>query len=180
MHIPDDPLFYEKYYFTPGDLGFKSFKTPFAEVGILICWDQWYPEAARLTALEGAEIIFYPTAIGWHSHEKEIYGKAQTEAWLTMHRSHSIANGIYVAAVNRIGQEKNSAGGSLEFWGNSHVLNTYGGYLHHSKEQKEEVIVTSCSRKMIEETRRNWPFFRDRRVDFYKGISNRWNSKTSL
>jgi N-carbamoylputrescine amidase len=180
MHIPDDPLFYEKYYFTPGDLGFKSFKTPFAEVGVLVCWDQWYPEAARLTALEGAEIIFYPTAIGWHSHEKEIYGKAQAEAWLTMHRSHSIANGVYVAAVNRVGLEKNSSGGSLEFWGNSHVLNTYGGYLHHSNEQKDEVIVTSCSRKMIEETRRNWPFFRDRRVDFYKGISNRWNSKTTL
>lgn len=180
MHIPDDPLFYEKYYFTPGDLGFKSFKTPFAEVGVLVCWDQWYPEAARLTALEGAEIIFYPTAIGWHSHEKEIYGKSQTDAWLTMHRSHSIANGIYIAAVNRAGFEKNSMGGGLEFWGNSHVLNTYGSYLHLSDSQNEEVIVSSCSRKLIEETRRNWPFFRDRRVDFYKGISSRWNSKNSI
>ncbi len=179
MHIPDDPLFYEKYYFTPGDLGFKSFKTPFAEVGVLICWDQWYPEAARLTALEGAEIIFYPTAIGWHPHEKKIYGIAQTDAWLTMHKSHSIANGIYVAAVNRVGIEKNQLGGSLQFYGNSHILNTYGGYQQHSIHQNDEVIVSTCSRKTIEDTRRNWPFYRDRRIDFYKGLSNRWNSKSN-
>ncbi|MFZ9792744.1 MAG: carbon-nitrogen hydrolase [Gemmataceae bacterium] len=179
MHIPDDPLFYEKYYFTPGDLGFKSFNTPFAKVGVLICWDQWYPEAARLTAMQGAEIIFYPTAIGWHPHEKAVYGKSQTEAWLTMHRAHSVANGIYIAAANRVGFENNPTGGGLEFWGHSHILNTYGGYLKLADHQNEEILVAECSRKAIEETRRNWPFFRDRRVDFYGSINKRWGNVTS-
>lgn len=176
MHIPDDPLFYEKYYFTPGDLGFKSFPTPFANVGVLICWDQWYPEAARLTAMQGAEIIFYPTAIGWHPSEKQLYGKGQTEAWLTMHRAHSIANGTYIAAANRVGFEGNPNGGGLEFWGHSHILNSYGGYLKLADHQREEILVAGCSRKAIEETRRNWPFFRDRRVDYYGGITRRWGN----
>ncbi|MSR29996.1 MAG: carbon-nitrogen hydrolase [Gemmataceae bacterium] len=174
MHIPDDPLYFEKYYFTPGDLGFKVFPTPFAKIGVLICWDQWFPEGARLTALQGAEILFYPTAIGWHPKEKEAFGKMQTEAWLTMHRAHSIANGIPVAAVNRVGFEANPPQEGLEFWGNSHILGPFGNYLSHANHQNEEILVAPCSRQAMDETRRNWPFFRDRRIDYYSDLNKRW------
>ena len=157
MHIPDDPLYYEKYYFTPGDLGFRSFDTSFARVGTLICWDQWYPEAARLTALQDAEILFYPTAIGWHPSEKAEFGSAQSSAWETMQRSHAIANGVFVAAVNRIGHEGPSEGG-LEFWGGSFVADPFGRVLAKAGPESEEVVIARCDPKLQEETRRNWPF----------------------
>ena len=176
MHIPDDPLFYEKYYFTPGDLGFKTFDTKYTKVGTLVCWDQWYPEAARLTALQGAEVIFYPTAIGWHPREKAEFGEAQQSAWETSMRGHAIANGIYVAGVNRVGHEladDNEPEGGIEFWGGSFVSDPFGRLIAKSREAKDEVLVADCDPKLIEETRRNWPFFRDRRIDAYGGIVRR-------
>jgi N-carbamoylputrescine amidase len=172
MHIPDDPLFLEKFYFTPGDLGFKVFHTPAAKVGTLVCWDQWYPEAARLTALQGAEVIFYPTAIGWHPKEKAEFGEAQHAAWETSMRGHAIANGTYVCAVNRVGHEM-IVGDGLEFWGGSFVSDPFGRILAKGSTDKEEILVVECSRKLMEDVRRNWPFFRDRRIDFYGNITKR-------
>jgi N-carbamoylputrescine amidase len=175
-HIPDDPLFYEKFYFTPGDLGFKVFETPFAKIGVLVCWDQWYPEAARLTALQGADILFYPTAIGWHPHEKEQNGPSQLDAWRTIQRSHAIANGMYVAAVNRVGFEGTPDRG-LEFWGNSFVADPFGVVVADAPHQNEEILIVRCNPARIEEVRRNWPFFRDRRIDAYSGITRRWDAE---
>lgn len=176
MHIPDDPLYYEKFYFTPGDLGFRVFETPFAEVGVLVCWDQWYPEGARLTALQGADILFYPTAIGWHPHEKAQYGPSQLDAWRTIQRSHAIANGLYVAAVNRVGFEGTPDQG-LEFWGNSFVADPFGVIVAEAPHQNEEILIVQCDPARIEEVRRNWPFFRDRRIDSYSSITKRWEKE---
>jgi N-carbamoylputrescine amidase len=173
MHIPDDPLYYEKYYFTPGDLGFQAFETSFARVGTLVCWDQWYPEAARLTALRGAEILFYPTAIGWHPAEKAEFGEAQTSAWETIQRAHAIANGVYVAAVNRIGHE-GPPGGGLEFWGMSFLADPFGRIVARASHDAEEILIAVCDPKLQEETRRNWPFLRDRRIDAYAPITERF------
>jgi N-carbamoylputrescine amidase len=172
MHIPDDPLYYEKYYFTPGDLGFRTFDTRFGRVGVLVCWDQWYPEAARLTALTGAEILVYPTAIGWHPREKAEYGIAQHQAWELVQRAHAVANGVYVAAVNRVGHE-GDAGGGLEFWGASFVSDPFGQVLARGSHDREEILVVECSRRRMEEVRRNWPFLRDRRIDAYGNITKR-------
>lgn len=169
MHIPDDPLYYEKYYFTPGDSGFLSFATGDAVIGALICWDQWFPEAARLTALRGAEVLFYPTAIGWHHAEKARFGASQQSAWETIQRSHAIANGVFVAAINRVGIE-----GGLEFWGNSFVCDPFGNVLARASSDREEVLVVECDRGLIGETRRNWPFLRDRRIDAYGDIVRRF------
>lgn len=171
MHIPDDPQFYEKYYFTPGDLGFKTFQTPEAKVGTLICWDQWYPEAARLTALRGAEILVYPTAIGWHPSEKAEYGAAQLQAWQTIQRSHAIANGVFVISVNRVGHEGPKSGG-LEFWGHSFVADPFGVVLAEAGEG-EETLVVELDLSRQEWVRRNWPFYRDRRIDAYGDITSR-------
>ena len=173
MHIPDDPLFYEKFYFTPGDLGFLNFDTAFGRIGVLVCWDQWYPEAARLTAMQGANVLFYPTAIGWHPHEKEQYGPSQLDAWRTIQRSHAIANGIYVCAVNRVGFEGTPDAG-LEFWGNSFVADPFGVVVGQASQDREEHLVVECDPARMEEVRRNWPFFRDRRIDHYGGITQRW------
>lgn len=175
MHIPDDPLFYEKYYFTPGDTGFIAHDTTNAKAGVLICWDQWYPEAARLTAMQGAEILFYPTAIGWHPAEKTEYGEAQSSMWETIQRSHAIANGCFVAAVNRIGHEA-GGGDGIEFWGSSFIADPYGRVLAKGSADKEEVITTVVDLNLIEDTRRNWPFFRDRRIDAYGGITKRFGN----
>jgi len=172
MHIPDDPLFYEKYYFAPGDLGFMSVPTPEANLGPLICWDQWYPEGARLTALQGAEVLVYPTAIGWHPAEKAEYGAAQLSAWQTIQRSHAIANGVFVVAVNRVGHEGAKDGG-LDFWGHSFVADPFGVVLAEAGEG-EETLVVECDLGRIEEVRRNWPFFRDRRIDAYGGVTQRF------
>jgi N-carbamoylputrescine amidase len=169
MHIPDDPLYYEKYYFTPGDVGFQSFDTGRGRVGALVCWDQWFPEAARLTALRGAEILCYPTAIGWHPREKAEFGAAQYDAWQTIQRSHAIANGVFVVAVNRVGLE-----GNLEFWGGSFVADPFGRILAKAGHDAEEVLVVPCDRALIAETRRNWPFLRDRRIDAYDGLLKRY------
>jgi N-carbamoylputrescine amidase len=176
MHIPDDPLYFEKYYFTPGDLGFRVFETRFARIGVLVCWDQWFPEAARLTAQQGAEVLFYPTAIGWHPSEKEQYGAAQKDAWQTIQRSHAIANGVYVAAVNRVGHEGPSNGG-LEFWGMSFVSDPFGRVLAQAGSEEAQVLVVACERDTLLETRRNWPFFRDRRIDAYGDLTQRWSEK---
>jgi len=173
MHIPDDPLYYEKYYFTPGDLGFKVFPTRPAKVGTLVCWDQWFPEAARLTAMQGANVLVYPTAIGWHPREKAEFGVAQHQAWETAQRAHAIANGVYVAAVNRVGHEGPKDGG-LEFWGASFVCDPFGVILKRGSHDREEIIIQECDLKRIEETRRNWPFMRDRRVDAYGDVIKRW------
>ena len=173
MHIPDDPLYYEKYYFTPGDLGFQAFDTSCARIGTLVCWDQWYPEAARLTALKGASILFYPTAIGWHPAEKSEFGAAQSSAWETMQRAHAIANGVYVAAVNRVGHEGPEDGG-LEFWGNSFLADPFGRIIAKASETSEEVLICVCDPRLQEETRRNWPFLRDRRIDAYAPITERF------
>ena len=170
MHIPDDPQYYEKFYFTPGDLGFKSFKTSQGKLGTLVCWDQWFPEAARLTSLLGAEILFYPTAIGWHPREKKKFGKSQLNAWLSIQRSHAIANGVYVAAVNRVGLERQGSK-KLEFWGNTVVFDPSGNVVVSSK-QKEKTLICDIDYKKVETARRHWPFFRDRRIDYYKGILN--------
>ena len=169
MHIPDDPLYYEKYYFTPGDVGFRSFDSGRGQVGVLVCWDQWFPEAARLTALRGAELLSYPTAIGWHPREKAEFGAAQYDAWHTIQRSHAIANGVFVIAVNRVGLE-----GNLEFWGGSFVADPFGRVLARASHDREEVLVVPCDRALIAETRRNWPFLRDRRIDAYDGLLKRY------
>jgi len=177
MHIPDDPLYYEKYYFTPGDLGFQSFPTRHARVGTLVCWDQWYPEAARLTALRGAEILFYPTAIGWHPAEKAEFGAAQASAWETIQRAHAIANGVFVAAVNRVGHEGPPDGG-LEFWGGSFLADPFGRILARAGQEAEEILIATCDPKLQEETRRNWPFLRDRRIDAYAPLTQRFLDAT--
>ena len=174
MHIPDDPAYYEKYYFTPGDLGFQAIKTTHATVGPLICWDQWYPEAARMTALQGAEILFYPTAIGWHPKEKSEEGQAQREAWMTIQRSHAIANGVFVVAVNRVGHEAPAGGDGLEFWGSSFVCDPFGVVLAQASVVQAETLIVDIDLKRIEEVRRNWPFLRDRRIDAYEGITKRF------
>lgn len=173
MHIPDDPLYYEKFYFTPGDLGFRNFDTAYGRIGVLICWDQWYPEAARLTAMQGADVLFYPTAIGWHPYEKVEHGASQLAAWQTIQRSHAIANGIYVAAVNRIGFE-GEPGDNLEFWGHSFVSDPFGVVVAEASQDREEILVVECDPAHAEEVRRNWPFFRDRRVDAFGAITSRW------
>ncbi len=172
MHIPDDPLYFEKYYFTPGDTGFRTFDTRHGRIGVLVCWDQWYPEAARLTALQGAEVLLYPTAIGWHPSEKAELGIAQHEAWELIQRSHAVANGVYVAAINRIGLEV-AAGAGLEFWGASFVSDPFGRLLARASHENEEVLVVPCDRRRLEEVRRNWPFLRDRRIDAYGGLTRR-------
>ncbi|MCL5029950.1 MAG: carbon-nitrogen hydrolase [Bacteroidetes bacterium] len=175
MHIPDDPAYYEKFYFTPGDLGFKSFKTKYGNIGTLICWDQWYPEGARITALNGADILFYPTAIGWHPHEKKEHGKAQFDSWMTIQRGHAIANGVYVAAVNRVGLEKDSEDSAgIEFWGSSFVADPQGVIIAQGSKDKEEIIYAEINLSRIEYIRRNWPFLRDRRIDAYSGIEKRF------
>jgi len=173
MHIPDDPLFYEKFYFTPGDLGFKAFQTRFAKIGVLICWDQWYPEGARLTAMQGAEILFYPTAIGWHPKEKAEYGVNQHGAWETIQRSHAVANGCYVASVNRIGLEQPIGGDGLEFWGQSFVAGTSGQILAKAGVDQEEVMVVPVDLEKVDVTRTHWPFLRDRRIDAYGELTKR-------
>lgn len=173
MHIPDDPLFYEKFYFTPGDLGFRTFETRFARVGVLICWDQWYPEGARLTALAGAEILFFPTAIGWHPAEKAQFGTAQHSAWETIQRSHAIANGVYVAAPNRIGHEGDPPGG-IEFWGQSFVCDPAGTIMEKASVDRPEILLARCDLDRIDVQRTHWPFLRDRRIDAYGGITQRY------
>ena len=173
MHIPDDPLFYEKFYFTPGDLGFLNFETRFSRIGVQVCWDQWYPEGARLTSLQGANVLFYPTAIGWHPSDKAQNGEAQLDAWLTIQRAHAIANGVYVAAVNRTGFEGTPENG-LEFWGNSFVADPFGRVIAQASASEEQVLVTECDPKQMDEVRKNWPFFRDRRIDAYAPITKRW------
>src|SRR5580700_4633946 len=176
MHIPDDPLYYEKFYFTPGDLGFPNFDTKYGRIAVLVCWDQWYPEGARLASLGGANILFYPTAIGWHPSEKEQYGAAQLDAWRTIQRSHAIANGIYVAAVNRVGFE-GPADRGLEFWGSSFVADPFGQVIAQASSSEEETLIVECDPARSEEIRRNWPFLRDRRIDAYSPILNRWLGK---
>jgi N-carbamoylputrescine amidase len=175
MHIPDDPAYYEKFYFTPGDLGFRAFDTPVGKIGALICWDQWYPEGARLTSLRGANVLFYPTAIGWHPHEKQVYGSEQRDAWRTIQRSHAIANGVYVAAVNRVGHEQPSdEGAGIEFWGSSFLCDPFGVVIAEGSAGREEVLIGDVDLARIEEVRRNWPFLRDRRIDGYAGIQQRF------
>jgi N-carbamoylputrescine amidase len=175
MHIPDDPAYYEKFYFTPGDLGFKAFRTTQGTIGALICWDQWYPEGARLTALQDAAVLFYPTAIGWHPHEKAEHGAAQRDAWRTVQRGHAIANGTYVAAVNRIGHEIITPGTpGIEFWGSSFIADPQGVVIAEASVDREEILVAEVDLARIEDVRRNWPFLRDRRVDAYGGITRRF------
>ncbi len=175
MHIPDDPSFYEKFYFTPGDTGFRTFDTRHGRIGTLICWDQWYPEGARLTALQGASVLLYPTAIGWHPHEKAQYGTAQRSAWQTIQRSHAIANGVYVAAVNRVGHERlTPADPGLEFWGTSFLSDPFGVVLAEASTDREEILLGEVDLARQEEVRRNWPFLRDRRIDAYAGIERRF------
>ncbi len=175
MHIPDDPSFYEKFYFTPGDLGFRAFDTRFGKIGTLICWDQWYPEGARLTALRGAAVLFYPTAIGWHPHEKERHGAHQRDAWRTVQRGHAIANGCYVAAVNRVGKEPGPPGqAGLEFWGTSFLCDPFGVVVAEASTAGEEILVAEVDLGRIEEVRRGWPFLRDRRIDAYAGLEKRF------
>ncbi len=176
MHIPDDPAYYEKFYFTPGDLGFRAFDTQAGRVGALICWDQWYPEGARLTALQGANVLFYPTAIGWHPQEKEQYGAAQRDAWQTVQRAHAIANGVYVAAINRVGLEKpaGTVGPGIEFWGSSFLCDPFGIVLAEASTDQEEIVIGEVDLARLEEVRRNWPFLRDRRIDAYAGIEKRF------
>ncbi len=172
MHIPDDPLFYEKFYFTPGDLGFKSFDTHYSKVGVLVCWDQWYPEGARLTALTGAQIIFYPTAIGWHPSEKSGYGEQQYSSWETIQRAHAIANGVYVAVANRVGHEGDPPGG-IEFWGQSFIADPSGQIIAKASMSEEQILMTECDFGRIDVQRTHWPFLRDRRVDAYQDITKR-------
>jgi N-carbamoylputrescine amidase len=189
MHIPDDPLYYEKFYFTPGDLGFKAMKTTHGEIGTLVCWDQWYPEAARETALRGANTLFYPTAIGWHPSEKAEYGEAQYSAWQTIQRAHAIANGVYVGAVNRVGHEHgdvihngvemrgpgdHTPQSGLEFWGGSFIADPFGRVIAQASHDKEEILIAEIDLKLQEDTRRNWPFLRDRRIDAYNGMTSRF------
>ena len=180
MHIPDDPLYYEKYYFTPGDLGFKAFDTDVGRIGTLVCWDQWYPEGARLTALQGAQVLFYPTAIGWHPAEKEQYGAAQHDAWRTIQRAHAIANGVFVAVANRVGHEtgnirgNEAKGAGLEFWGGSFLADPFGRVLAEASHNREEILCAEVNLSEIDEVRRNWPFLRDRRIESYAGITHRF------
>ena len=198
MHIPDDPLYYEKFYFTPGDLGFKATDTTAGKIGTLVCWDQWYPEGARLTALRGAEILFFPTAIGWHPSEKEEFGTAQYEAWQTAQRAHAIANGVFACAVNRVGHEHgdvkfkataadgnpatvelqgpgdHSPASGIEFWGGSFIADPFGRILAKASHNKEEILIADLDPKLIEVTRQHWPFLRDRRIDAYQGITSRF------
>jgi N-carbamoylputrescine amidase len=187
MHIPDDPLYYEKFYFAPGDLGFQAVDTAFGRVGTLVCWDQWYPEGARLTALQGAEVLFYPTAIGWHPAEKDEFGAAQYDAWQTVQRAHAIANGVYVAGVNRVGLERGevklpqgevlgnrAAGPGIEFWGGSFLADPFGRVIAKASHDAEEILLGEIDLHQIEETRRNWPFLRDRRIDAYGPITKRF------
>jgi N-carbamoylputrescine amidase len=171
MHIPDDPSYYEKFYFTPGDLGYKVFKTKFAAIGVLICWDQWYPEAARITSLMGAEILFYPTAIGWHHAQDEETNSEQYNAWQTIQRSHAVANGVHVVSVNRVGFEQN---GAMKFWGGSFVSNPLGRLLYSGSHEKEEVAVTEIDLDRTDSVRVHWPFLRDRRIDSYQPITKRF------
>jgi N-carbamoylputrescine amidase len=173
MHIPDDPLYYEKFYFTPGDLGFQNFETRYSRIGVLVCWDQWYPEGARITSLQGANVLFYPTAIGWHPSEKAQYGEAQLDAWRTIQRAHAISNGVFVAAVNRTGFEGAPKSG-LEFWGNSFVSDPFGRVLTQAPASEEAILVAECDPRQMDEVRRNWPFLRDRRIDAYAPITQRW------
>src|ERR1700739_2048991 len=179
MHIPDDPLFYEKYYFTPGDLGFRMFDTQFGRIAVLVCWDQWYPEAARIASLSGASILFYPTAIGWHPAEKAEFGEAQYDAWCTIQRGHAIANGVYVGVVNRVGFEtgnirgNEAKGDGLEFWGGSFIADPFGRILAQGSHDKEEILTAEVDLHKLEDIRRNWPFLRDRRIDFYAPITSR-------
>ncbi len=181
MHIPDDPLFYEKFYFTPGDLGFRSFATKYGRIGVLICWDQWYPEAARLTALTGAQIIFYPTAIGWHPSEKAEYGERQHSSWETIQRSHAIANGVWVAVANRIGHEPTPsgvggqpAGEGIQFWGQSFIADPSGQIITRATVDREEILLADCDLDLLDVQRTHWPFLRDRRIDAYDGITSRY------
>ena len=187
MHIPDDPLYYEKYYFAPGDLGFQAVDTAFGRVGTLVCWDQWFPEGARLTALKGAEVLFYPTAIGWHPAEKDEFGAAQYDAWQTIQRAHAIANGVYVAGVNRVGLEhgevklphgdvlgNRATGPGLEFWGGSFLADPFGRVIAKASHEKEEILIGEVDLALMEDTRRNWPFLRDRRIDAYGPITQRY------
>ena len=180
MHIPDDPLYYEKFYFTPGDLGFRAFDTQFGRVGPLVCWDQWSPEAARLTALQGAQVLFYPTAIGWHPAEKQEFGAAQHDAWRTVQRGHAIANGVYVAVVNRVGYEHGNINGNtapgagLEFWGGSFLADPFGVVIAEASRDREEILIGEMDLRRLEEVRRHWPFLRDRRVDSYAGLTRRF------
>jgi N-carbamoylputrescine amidase len=189
MHIPDDPLYFEKFYFTPGDLGFRAFPTSHGNIGTLICWDQWYPEAARLTALMGANTLFYPTAIGWHPSEKAEFGTAQYSAWQTMQRAHAIANGVFVAAVNRVGHEygdvvhdgatiagpgDHTPASGLEFWGGSFIADPFGRILAQASQDKEETLMADLDPTLVEVTRQHWPFLRDRRIDAYAGITSRF------
>ena len=173
MHIPDDPAFYEKFYFTPGDLGFKAWETQRGNIGVCVCWDQWYPEAARLTALRGAQLLVYPTAIGWHPAEKEQYGTAQHSAWETMQRSHAISNGCYVAAVNRVGFENPAGGAGIEFWGQSFICAPSGEILAKGGADREEIVAAEVDWGRIDVQRTHWPFLRDRRIDAYQGIEKR-------
>jgi N-carbamoylputrescine amidase len=174
MHIPDDPLFYEKFYFTPGDTGFRAWQTKYGKIGVLICWDQWYPEGARLTSLQGAEILFYPTAIGWHPKEKAEYGPNQHGAWEIIQRSHAVANGCYVAAVNRIGLEQPIGGDGLEFWGQSFVAGTSGQILAKASVDREEILLVPIDLGKVDVTRTHWPFLRDRRIDAYGDLTKRF------
>jgi len=180
MHIPDDPLYYEKFYFTPGDLGFRAFHTSAGNIGTLVCWDQWYPEGARITALQGANVLFFPTAIGWHPAEKEEFGAAQYDAWQTIQRSHAIANGVYVGAVNRVGHENGDvrgnrvAGAGLEFWGGSFIADPFGRILAKAPHDREDILIGEVDLRALEDQRRNWPFLRDRRIDAYQPIVNRF------
>ncbi len=169
MHIPDDPLYYEKFYFTPGDLGFRTHETKYGKIGALVCWDQWFPEAARLTALSGAQFLFYPTAIGWLPNEKPEMRRAQLSAWETIQRAHAIANGVFVAVVNRVGHE-----GQLNFWGQSFVADPFGRIIAKASSDKEEVLIVDCDIDQIDETRQNWPFLRDRRIDYYSALAYRF------
>ena len=180
MHIPDDPLYYEKFYFTPGDLGFRALDTSFGKIGTLVCWDQWYPEGARLTALNGAHVLFYPTAIGWHPAEKQQYGAVQHDAWRTIQRAHAIANGVYVAVVNRVGHETGNIrgnevkGAGLDFWGGSFFCDPFGTVIAEASEDREEILIGEVDLQKLEDVRRNWPFLRDRRIDSYAPITNRF------
>ena len=174
MHIPDDPLYYEKYYFTPGDRGFQAFATRYGRIGVLICWDQWFPEAARITALRDVHVLFYPTAIGWHPAEKAAFGAAQVDAWQTIQRSHAIANGVYVAAPNRVGHE-GPADGGLEFFGRSFICDPFGTVLGEASTDREEIVVAEIDPRRQEMVRRNWPFLRDRRIDAYGPLLERFS-----
>jgi len=173
MHIPDDPLYYEKYYFTPGDLGFRNFDTRYGRIAPLVCWDQWYPEAARVAALGGAQVLFYPTAIGWHPAEKAEHGAAQHDAWRTIQRAHAIANGVWVAVANRVGYEGPAAGGGIEFWGGSFIADPFGQVVAEASHDREEILFADIDPRRCEEVRRNWPFLRDRRIDAYGPILQR-------